>query len=95
MANPDFTMPPVAGAYRKPKTNIYTLLLVLSLVALLVGCIFLYLEIRRFGGFGTIRGSVSSIAAPAGIQSAASQQVVTFCVARSDVWIDARFIDVK
>lgn len=70
MANPDFTMPAVAGAYRKPKTNVYTLLLVISLVALLVGCIFLYLEIRRFGGFGTIRGNVSAVSAPANMQLA-------------------------
>lgn len=70
MANPDFTMPPVAGAYRKPKTNVYTLLLVIALVALLVGCIFLYLEIRRFGGFGTIRGSVSAATVPVDVQLA-------------------------
>ena len=57
MAQPDFTMPPMGGVARKPKTNVYTLLLVIALVALLVGCLFLYLEIQRFGGFGTIRGT--------------------------------------
>ncbi len=69
MAQPQFTMPPMGGAARKPKTNIYTLLLVIALVALLVGCLFLYLEIKRFGGFGTIRGTVQ-LSAPANIQFA-------------------------
>jgi hypothetical protein len=65
MAQPEFTMPPMGGAVRKPKTSIYTMLLVIALVALLVGCLFLYLEIRRFGGFGAIRGTVSAATAPA------------------------------
>lgn len=64
MANPDFSMP-VAGGARKPKTSIYTLLLIISLVALLTGCIFLYLEIKRFGGFGNVRGTVQAVRAPA------------------------------
>ncbi len=68
MAQPDFSMPPMGGAHRKPKTNIYTLLLVIALVALLVGCLFLYLEIKRFGGFGTVRGNISAVSAPANIQ---------------------------
>jgi hypothetical protein len=62
MAQANFSMPPVGGAVRKPKTSIYTLLLIIALVALLVGCLFLWLEIRRFGGFGTVRGSVSAVA---------------------------------
>jgi hypothetical protein len=56
MAQGDFSMPPVGVAQgRKPKTSIYTMFLVISLVALLVGCLFLWLEIGRFGGFGTVR----------------------------------------
>lgn len=69
MANPDFSMP-VAGGTRKPKTSIYTLLLIISLVALLTGCVFLYLEIKRFGGFGTVRGTVQAASAPANTQFA-------------------------
>lgn len=72
MAQPDFTMPPMGGARRKPKTNVYTLLLVIALVALLVGCLFMYLEIKRFGGFGTIRGTVQ-LTAPSDIQFAQQQ----------------------
>ncbi|MGD9634876.1 MAG: hypothetical protein AB7G28_19880 [Pirellulales bacterium] len=69
MANADFSMP-VAGASRKPKTSIYTLLLIISLVALLTGCIFLWLEIKRFGGFGTVRGTAQAVTAPASVQFA-------------------------
>ncbi len=68
MAQPDFTMPPVGGAPRKPKTSIYTLLLLIALVALLTGCLFLWLEIKRFGGFGTVRGTVQAVTAPADTQ---------------------------
>jgi hypothetical protein len=70
MAQPDFSMPPMGGAVRKPKTNIYTLLLIIALVALLVGCLFLFLEIKRFGGFGTVPGRLSAISAPASTQLA-------------------------
>ena len=31
-------------AYRKPRADLYTALLIISLVAIIVGCIFLYLE---------------------------------------------------
>ena len=58
-------MPPMGGAVRKPKTSIYTLLLVIALVALLAGCVFFWLEIKRFGGFGTIRGTVQAVSVPA------------------------------
>jgi len=61
MAQPDFAMSPVVGSVRKPKTSIYTVLLIIALVALLVGIVFLWLEIRRFGGFGTVRGRVAAM----------------------------------
>jgi len=37
---------------QKPKTNIYTVMLMISLVAMLMACLFLYLEIGQYGGFG-------------------------------------------
>lgn len=70
MAQADFSMPTVGGAIRKPRTSVYTLLLVISLVALLIGCLFLFLEIKRFGGFGAVRGTVQLRTAPADIQFA-------------------------
>ena len=59
MAQADFSMSPIGAPGRKPKTSIYTIMMIISLVALLVGMLFLYLEIRRFGGFGTVRGRVA------------------------------------
>jgi hypothetical protein len=34
--------------------TVYFAMLILSLVCMLVACMFMYLEIRRFGGFGTV-----------------------------------------
>lgn len=57
MAQGDFGMPTavVRTQVRKPKTSIYTMLLVVALVALLLGCLLMYLEIQRYGGFGVVR----------------------------------------
>ena len=41
--------------------TIYYALLIIALVAMLTACLFLYLEIRRFGGFGTVPGRVSAV----------------------------------
>lgn len=56
--------PPRLAVSPKPRMTIYIVLLILSLVAILVGCLFLYLEIRAQGGFGTVRGSQFSSATP-------------------------------
>ena len=46
MSQPDLR---VSGVLvQKPKTNVYTVMLVLSLVAIIIGCIFLYAEINRY-----------------------------------------------
>jgi hypothetical protein len=55
MAQPEFVMSPGGGAPgRKPKTNIYTILLIIALVCLLIGCLTMWLEIKQlentFGG---------------------------------------------
>jgi hypothetical protein len=63
MAQVEFDMPaPPVITGRKPKTSVYVVLLVISLVALLVGCLFLFLEIKRYGGFGAVRGRVAQAA---------------------------------
>lgn len=69
MAQADFPMSPVVGTVRKPKTSIYTVLLIIALVALLVGVLFLWLEIRRFGGFGAVRGRVAAADAAESVPS--------------------------
>jgi hypothetical protein len=75
MAQADFTMTPMSGPARKPKTSIYTLFLVIALVALLTGCLFLFLEIKRFGGFGNVRGTVQ-VAQPTKYLFAAAEAAV-------------------
>jgi hypothetical protein len=62
MAEVDITAPPVIRtAAPKPKMNIYYALLIIALVAMLVACLFMYLEIKRFGGFGAVKGTLSSV----------------------------------
>jgi hypothetical protein len=38
-----------APAYRKPRANVYTLLLFVALVCLIVGTVFLFLETKEYG----------------------------------------------
>lgn len=33
---------------KKPPTSIYTVLMILATTALFIGCVFLYLELRRY-----------------------------------------------
>jgi len=71
MAQADFTpQPAFRMAVAKPKFGIYYALLIIALCAMLTACLILYLEIRRFGGFGTVKGKVA--AAELRIQHAAS-----------------------
>ncbi len=61
MAQLDITAPPTLRvAAPKPKMTIYYALLIIALCAMLTACLFMYLEIRRFGGFGTVKGKISS-----------------------------------
>jgi hypothetical protein len=49
VSQPEFD-PIVPGiTQRKQRANIYTVLLIVSLVALLAGCLFLWLEINEYG----------------------------------------------
>ena len=59
------TPPTMRVASPKPKMTVYYALLIIALCAMLVACLFLYLEIRRFGGFGTVKGKISQIERPA------------------------------
>ena len=38
---------------QKPRSNVYTMMLILSFIALLVACLVLWLEIEAYGGFPT------------------------------------------
>jgi len=66
MAQTDLIAPPTLRvAVAKPKFGIYYALLIIALGAMLTACLILYLEIRRFGGFGTVKGKVASSEQPA------------------------------
>jgi hypothetical protein len=41
---------------KKSAWNIYTVMLLMSFGALLLAMLFLYLEIRAYGGFGVFKG---------------------------------------
>ena len=45
----------------KPRMTVYYAMLILSLMAMLTACLFMYLEIRRFGGFGTVPQRISAV----------------------------------
>jgi hypothetical protein len=49
---------------RKQQANIYTVLLIVSLVALLAGCLFLWLEISEYGGWGQISVPTTAFNSP-------------------------------
>ena len=45
---------------KEPQMTVYTVMLVISLVSLLLACLFLYLEIREYGGFGAAKGRIAA-----------------------------------
>ena len=49
---------------QKPASNIYTVLLILALLALVVGCVLLYLEIQALGGFKGSQASAMGVSTP-------------------------------
>jgi hypothetical protein len=67
VSQPEFDSVSPGGIYvKKQKASIYTVLLVVSLVALLFGCLFLLLEIREYGGFGEVSGPLAAADVPGG-----------------------------
>lgn len=55
MSQPDLSSasPSRGVIVQKPKTSIYTVMLIIALIGLLMGCLFLWLEIAEYGAFGT------------------------------------------
>ena len=51
----------------KPKMTVYYALLIIALCAMLTACLFMYLEIKRFGGFGTVKGKIGAMERPAAV----------------------------
>ncbi len=62
MSQPSFeSVSPPTVLKKKSALNIYTVLLIIALVSLLLGCIFLWLEISEYGGFSAVKGPVSAV----------------------------------
>jgi hypothetical protein len=54
----------VPGGYRKPRADLYTVLLIVALLALVIGTIFLYLETAQYEGNPPYKGVPSVWIAP-------------------------------
>ncbi|MBX3434656.1 MAG: hypothetical protein KF847_15160 [Pirellulales bacterium] len=55
---------------KKSPWNVYTVMLLVSLLALLIGILCLWMEIREYGGFGAIKGPQASVASPSPLRVA-------------------------
>jgi hypothetical protein len=73
MAQVDFAPTPTfRTAAPKARMTAYFAMLILAFIAMLIACLFMFLEVRNFGGFGTVPGKVSSIERAAQLQVAAA-----------------------
>lgn len=66
MSQPSFesASPAPTVLTKKSAWNIYTALLLISLVALMLASLFFFLEIRQYGGFGNVKGPTTQLQAP-------------------------------
>ena len=51
---------------KKPQLNVYTVMLIVALLSLMLACLFLWLEIREYGGWGSYKGRITSMTQPVG-----------------------------
>ena len=68
MSLPSSNENPIPGAaprHRKPEADIYTVLLVVSLLAIILGIVFLYLETADYGDQKTQGGPMAYLESPA------------------------------
>jgi hypothetical protein len=65
MSQPSFESASPTVLTKKSAWNIYTVMLLLALVSLLLAMLFLYLEIREYGGFGAFSGPSAGVSVPA------------------------------
>jgi len=77
--------PVSTGVHRKPKADLYTVLLVIALVAIIIGIVFLYLEMQlyefKFQGGPTVVMSMDQ--GTAGADRLASQLPIFGCLSPS------------
>jgi hypothetical protein len=62
MADVEFTPAPVfRTSAPKAKMTVYFAMLIIALFAMLIACLFMYLEIDYQGGFGATQGQLSAL----------------------------------
>ena len=62
MAQVDFSPAPTfRTAAPKARMTIYFVMLILAFLAMLTACLFMYLEVRNFGGFGAVKGKWTTV----------------------------------
>ena len=72
MSQPDLESVSVPSVITKrPQWNVYTVMLLVALVCLLMGCLFLFLEISAYGGWGSWRGAPLSAVNPIRVDTVA------------------------
>ncbi len=49
---------------KKPQLNVYTVRLVVALLSMMLACLFLWLEISEYGGWGSYKGRVGAVTQP-------------------------------
>jgi hypothetical protein len=49
---------------KKPQLNVYTVMLIVALLSLIFACVFLWLEISEYGGWGSYKGQIGSVTRP-------------------------------
>ena len=49
---------------KKPQMNVYTVMLIVALLSLIFACLFLWLEINEYGGWGAVKGRVGAVTQP-------------------------------
>ena len=67
MSQPSFesVSPAPTVLTKKSAWNVWTAMLLISLVTLLIAALLLYLEIREYGGFGNVKGPAAQLRTPA------------------------------
>lgn len=58
--NLESSVPPTV-LKKEPQMTVYTVMLIISLLALIFACLFLYLEISEYGGFGAVKGRLAAV----------------------------------
>lgn len=51
MSQPSLASPGSEGPAQKQRTNVYTVMLVIALIAIITSCVVLYMELKRWGNY--------------------------------------------